>query len=236
MDDLRSKAYDYWALGHVHEFEIVSTDPYVVFPGNVQGRTIRETGAKGAVIVTVADNDVMAVQRIDLDVIRWARVEVDCGGVLDADVADLVRAELARLHGSNASGHPLVVRVTLAGETIDAGALYDRAASLRDDVRAIASSISADLFIEKVKVLVTAPVREAIPVGEDLGALIDEAAIDPALAGVLQANLEKFMLVASTMLGEPEDGELRLSATRGDWPALLSTVSTALRSRLMREG
>lgn len=236
VDDLRSKAYDYWALGHVHEFEIVSTDPYVVFPGNVQGRTIRETGAKGAVIVTVADNDVMAVQRIDLDVIRWARVEVDCGGVLDADVADLVRAELARLHGSNASGHPLVVRVTLAGETIDAGALYDRAASLRDDVRAIASSISADLFIEKVKVLVTAPVREAIPVGEDLGALIDEAAIDPALAGVLQANLEKFMLVASTMLGEPEDGELRLSATRGDWPALLSTVSTALRSRLMREG
>lgn len=30
VDDLRSKGYDYWALGHVHEFEIVSRDPYVV--------------------------------------------------------------------------------------------------------------------------------------------------------------------------------------------------------------
>lgn len=46
LEDLRSKHYDYWALGHVHEHEVVSEDPYVVFPGNTQGRTIREAGPK----------------------------------------------------------------------------------------------------------------------------------------------------------------------------------------------
>ena len=236
VDDLRSKGYDYWALGHVHEFEIVHTAPYVIFPGNVQGRTIRETGAKGAVIVTVADHEVTAVDRIELDVIRWARLEVDCSGALGDDVADLVRAALGRLHGANATGRPLVARVTLVGNTAAAGELYDRTASLRDDVRAIASSISSDLFVEKVRVLVTEPVRgDSAAIGEDLGALIDEAANDPGLAAALEADLAKFMLAASTTLGDPEEGELRLSATRGDWSSVLSTVSTALRSRLTRE-
>lgn len=235
LDDLRSKNYGYWALGHVHEFEIASTDPYVVFPGNLQGRTIRETGVKGAVIVTVVDHEVTAVDRVELDVIRWVRLEVDCRGALSDDVADLVRAELGRLHGANASGRPLVARVTLAGETSDAGAMHNRAASLRDDVRAIAAAISPDLLIEKVKVTVTEPARDEIVLGEDLSALIDEAAADPGLVKALGADLERFLLAASTTLGDPEEGELRLSADKGDWDAVLRTASVALRSRLTRE-
>ncbi len=234
VDDLRSKNYDYWALGHVHEFEIVSRDPYVVFPGNVQGRTIRETGAKGAVIVTVVDREVTTLDRVDLDVIRWVRLDIDCKGVLDEEVGDLVRSELGRLHGSNGSGRPLVTRVALVGETLAAGALHDRSASLRDDVRAIAGSISPDLFVEKVKVLVSEPIRAVLTMGEDLGALIDEAATDPELAAAIKADLEKFMLVAGTTLDEPEECELRLSAAQNDWPSVLATASTALRSRLTK--
>jgi DNA repair protein SbcD/Mre11 len=55
VDDLRRFGYDYWALGHIHAAEIVSRDPWIVFPGNLQGRSVRETGAKGAVRVTVED-------------------------------------------------------------------------------------------------------------------------------------------------------------------------------------
>ena len=58
LDDLRAKNYDYWALGHVHAHEVVARDPTIVFPGNLQGRSIRETGAKGAVLVDVADGQV----------------------------------------------------------------------------------------------------------------------------------------------------------------------------------
>jgi DNA repair protein SbcD/Mre11 len=234
VDDLLARGYNYWALGHVHEFEIVNRDPYMVFPGNVQGRTIRETGAKGAVIVTVVDREVTSLDRVDLDVIRWARLDVDCSAVLDADVGDLVRAALVRLHGSNGSGRPLVARVILTGATVAAGALHDRAASLRDEVRAIASSISPDVFVEKVKVLVSEPAREGVVLGEDLGLLIDEAATDPDLASAIRADLERFMLAAGTTLGEPEEGELRLSAAQDDWPTVLATVAAALRSRLTR--
>lgn len=235
LEDLRSRNYQYWALGHVHEFEIVSTEPYVVFPGNVQGRTIREAGPKGAVIVTVADHEVTDVDRIELDVIRWVRVEVDCAYANRDDVVDLIRAALVRLHGGNASGRPLVARVTLIGETAHAGALHDSSASLRDDVRAVATAISPDLFVEKVKVTVTAPVSRGVTLGDDLGALIEEAPADPDLLRALEGDLERFMLAASTILGEPEEGELRLSVASKDWTTVLRTSSAALSSRLTRE-
>lgn len=49
VDGLRSKDYAYWALGHVHQREeVVRGDPWIVFPGNLQGRHARETGGKGA--------------------------------------------------------------------------------------------------------------------------------------------------------------------------------------------
>ena len=236
FEELKSRGYDYWALGHVHEFEVVSTEPHVIFPGNVQGRTIRETGAKGAVLVAVDDGEVASVERIELDVIRWVRLDVNCAGARMDEVGDLLRSALVGLHGANASGRPLIARVTLCGETVEAGALHDSAATLRDDVRAIASSISPALFVEKVRVEVTEPARTGLVVGDDLGAMIDEAASDPDLIDALSRDLERFMLAANTSLGEPDEGELRLAAARGDWSGVLRTASTALRSRLTAEG
>ena len=60
--NLKSKGYDYWALGHVHKREIVDGIPWIVFPGNIQGRHIRETGAKGATLVTVEDGRITDVR------------------------------------------------------------------------------------------------------------------------------------------------------------------------------
>ena len=48
VEALRAKGYGYWALGHVHTREVLDDrDGPIVFPGNVQGRHIREAGAKG---------------------------------------------------------------------------------------------------------------------------------------------------------------------------------------------
>lgn len=152
------------------------------------------------------------------------------------EVGDLLRSALVELHGANASGRPLIARVTLRGEMVEAGTLHNRAAALRDDVRAIASSISPALFVEKVRVEVAEPARTGLVVGDDLGAMIDEAASDPDLIDALSRDLERFMLAASTSLGDPDEGELRLAAARGDWSGVLRTASTALRSRLTAEG
>lgn len=82
LDDLRARQYDYWALGHVHAAQLVSTGPHVVFPGNTQGRSIRETGEKGCYLVTVGDNlSISSCDFVPLDVFRWRLLEVKLSGI-----------------------------------------------------------------------------------------------------------------------------------------------------------
>ena len=105
--DLAARGYDYWALGHVHAFEIVSRDPWIVYPGNLQGRSIRECGERGAVIVEVADGVVSEVRRVVTDTARWAEVFVDA--TPHNDETDLLRAVEAELrpHAGMAEGGSL---------------------------------------------------------------------------------------------------------------------------------
>lgn len=93
VDGLRTKGYKYWALGHVHTREIVSEEPWIVFPGNIQGRHIREIGPKGCTLVTVENGEVEVLEHRDLDVLRWARCTVD---VSSSDTVDEIYA-LVRL-------------------------------------------------------------------------------------------------------------------------------------------
>ena len=57
LGDLIKKRFDYWALGHIHRRDILSTNPPVVYPGNTQGRHRKETGEKGCYHVTLTETD-----------------------------------------------------------------------------------------------------------------------------------------------------------------------------------
>ena len=233
VDDLKAKQYDYWALGHVHVHEIVNVSPHVVFPGNTQGRSIRETGPKGAVLVTVEDGQVAEVRHVALDVIRWAAVEVDCTGCPVAEVSDRIRSALLEGWRAHSADRPLVVRLTLSGQTADAGAFLDRANALRDAARAVAASIGPDLFIEKVRVRVAPPMTAEVGDGpDDLAALIESAASDPGLIELVRADLDPFLLAAEAALGPPDEVDLRRSAVEGDWPSVLQAAGLALGSRM----
>ena len=48
LEQLVSHGYDYWALGHVHGFAVLSEAPHIVYSGNLQGRDPRETGRQRA--------------------------------------------------------------------------------------------------------------------------------------------------------------------------------------------
>ena len=76
IDQLRNKGYDYWALGHIHTRNFIEDDPWVIYPGNIQGRHMRETGEKGCVLVSVKDSVIQKVESRTLDVMRWARCSV----------------------------------------------------------------------------------------------------------------------------------------------------------------
>ena len=50
-NELREKNYDYWALGHVHQFQQVSKQPLAYYPGSIQGLHKNETGEKGCLLI-----------------------------------------------------------------------------------------------------------------------------------------------------------------------------------------
>ncbi|MDO4912852.1 MAG: DNA repair exonuclease [Lactobacillus sp.] len=47
LENLKSLDYDYFALGHIHLRQVLSQKPWIVYPGNIQGRHIKELDAKG---------------------------------------------------------------------------------------------------------------------------------------------------------------------------------------------
>jgi DNA repair exonuclease SbcCD nuclease subunit len=117
VDDLQSKGYDYWALGHIHKRTEIATDPWIVYPGNLQARHINETGAKGATLITTGSGRIKKVEHVALDVLRWARTEIDVAGF--ETIEDLCNAFEPALQQAldQAEGRALATRVALTGKT-----------------------------------------------------------------------------------------------------------------------
>ncbi|MDB5351843.1 MAG: metallophosphoesterase [Planctomycetota bacterium] len=159
LDDLRSKTYDYWALGHIHTFEILATDPHIVFAGNLQGRHARETGAKGAVLVTVDGGRVKTLDHRPLDVMRWAVRRVDATGAkTEDDLLERAGERLLALAGEDGR-LPTAVRLEIHGPCAAHDRLAGRYESLVAGIRALAQDVGGGrLWIEKVAVR-TSPER-----------------------------------------------------------------------------
>jgi DNA repair exonuclease SbcCD nuclease subunit len=156
LPTLRSKGYDYWALGHVHTREILSQEPWVVFPGNLQGRHCRETGPKGAMVITVDEGAIETVEFRALDAVRWCLAEVDVGDAETAyDVVDLVRARLEE-ELTEAEGRPLAARLELTGRTKAHGELLDDAEGWINRLRSEANDVGP-VWVERLR-LRTEPV------------------------------------------------------------------------------
>lgn len=157
LSDLVDKGYDYWALGHVHEHKVLNDEPLIVFPGNLQGRHIRETGPRGALLVTVK-NGKPNIERLFVDTVRWHRIEIDAAESNSLpDIVLLARNRLETLLRESDEGLTLVSRVTVTGKTRAHGELFGLERQLRDEILAAANALSdGRLWIEKVK-LVTTP-------------------------------------------------------------------------------
>lgn len=175
LDDLATRGYDYWALGHVHDFEIVGTNPHVVFPGNLQGRSIRETGAKGAVLVDVEDRHVVELRRVIVDQARFSDVRVDLTGAFtEADVLNRMRGSFAGL-ADEADGRLIAVRVRLAGTTPMHTSLVAARAQIAENAQSALHHVYEDAWLEKCVIETREP--EAERPSDPLAALIDPATL-----------------------------------------------------------
>ncbi len=195
VEELRSHDYEYWALGHVHEREILSVDPWVVFPGNLQGRHINESGPKGATLVSVANGKVVDVTHHSFDTVRWARVAVALAQDADEDSAlTQVRAALATAL-EQAEGRLLAARITLSGACVAHETFVRDFGAVREKVRAEALGLAGSgvIWTEKVDIATTPLIEKATgqtgidAIGQLLRALesVDDGDIVDDVLGIL---------------------------------------------------
>jgi DNA repair protein SbcD/Mre11 len=157
---LREIGYDYWALGHVHAREVLCSDPPIVFPGNVQGRSIRERGPKGATVVTLEDRRVVSLEHRSLDVVRFCGCEVDVSDARNLDdILDAVGHRLRALLGDDDSDdRVLAVRIVLEGMPGIGALLSCSPERCLHWIRATALEVGdARLWIEQVRARAGAP-------------------------------------------------------------------------------
>jgi DNA repair exonuclease SbcCD nuclease subunit len=118
LEDLIKSEMDYWALGHVHTRRILSGHlPLVVYPGNTQGRNIRETGEKGCYLVKVRDDKELEMEFHATDVMRWTTYELSVHDLQTEQ--DLINALDHACVGisQKASDRPSIARITLSGRS-----------------------------------------------------------------------------------------------------------------------
>jgi len=228
IDELKLFGYDYWALGHVHSAEIVSRDPWVVYPGNLQGRSVREIGAKGAMRVTVDNGRVIDVKPLELDHARWAHLLVDVNGAeTEADIVARAINELEDVH-SRSGGRPLAVRITLTGPTDLHNQLVTRRELIQDDIRAAGFRIAEDCWIEQLKIKTSSPPRSSLEMSAsemlDVDNLLTDVVKDPEFGIIISE------LIATIKDRLPRDLRDELSAAD-----FLNSLSADARALLIGE-
>ncbi len=241
LDDLRARRYDYWALGHVHKRETLAADPPIVFPGNLQGRHVRESGPKGCMLVTVDDRHRARAEPVSLDVFRWEVCQLDPAAFETGyDLLDSVRQGLAEL-AAKADDRPLAVRVQVSGPSPAHRTLTAEPQRWTNEIRAVAQDLGGrEVWIEKVELRTTPPAENSLgnvmdgPVGE-LIQWIAELKSDPARLTSLGDELAEFR---DRLPMELKEGATSLGLERPERIAqLLDQVEQTLVHQLVsREG
>ena len=205
LTELQTKGYQYWALGHVHEHWVQRGNATIAFPGNLQGRHIRELGARGALLVTAEDGEITKVDRLEVDVLRWHSLEIDISPVVDMRSAvRLAGHAMERLLEATVADLPLAVRVEFKGRSAAHAELIVDEGQLRQEVIAQAVALDADrIWVEKVRVT-----SEALSTGSS--SPHDEA------QGAL-AELQSLALSAQ------DDAEF-VRSLQADWQSLLEKL------------
>lgn len=241
LPELVAKGYDYWALGHVHQGQMLNERPHVVFPGNLQGRHVREAGPKGACLVTVEAGEVVEVAALIFDVVRWAVLDVDVAAAgSTVDIVDLMRQALAQ-GVAGADGRLLSARIVLQGPTELHSQVVTDVEDLTAEARAAALGLGDEVaWVERV-VVRTKPVADAAALAAredtlgDLQRMLKEAVADEELLGQLKADIGELIGKLPHKLRDGCEDEVLGAAVAGDYAALIGQVTPYLNARLTAE-
>lgn len=225
LDDLSSTGLDYLALGHVHDRRILSgrgapREPWVVYPGNSQARSINETGPKGVYVVTVRDGVIEEPEFVACDSVRFSQRDVPIDD-LD-DIVDLVSRlrDVEQEILAEAGGRSEIVRVTLTGRGPLHAALQPRDAltEVLESIRSLGRTYTPFCWWERIidrtlPVLDLDEIRTRGDFASDLVHLTEEYRDDPdEQEGLFQHLIESapkaFRKELAQLLGSDQRREL----------------------------
>ncbi len=151
---------DYWALGHVHRRYLDDeANPRIAFSGCIQGRDIKEVGARGAYLVTLTEGEPNRVEFVPTASVAWQRLTIDVSEcATPSEIIQLVMRELFRVNG-NAQCEEMICRVTLAGAT----PLHETLArpDVIEGMREALNSSYPDFFVDALIDRTTLPLDKA---------------------------------------------------------------------------
>lgn len=242
MDDLVNKGYDYWALAHVHQGEVLHERPHVVFCGNLQGRHVRESGPKGACIVSVRDGIVDNVTTVRCSVVQWARLNVaaDKAHHLN-DLVDAIRNTISSAVAADDAGQLLACRIQITGRTVLHAQIPGAIEQLTAEARAAALGLGeAAAWIERIAIN-TQPVLDssravrADALG-DLQKIVEDAASDEQVTAQIESALGDLVRkLPHDLRAELESGTL-MDAANGDYKSVIERAGRDLLTQLEVEG
>lgn len=210
-NELINKGYSYWALGHVHTREEVHQKPYIIFPGNIQGRHIRETGAKGCYLVTFKDNHEAQLDFKPLDVFRWEAITVNLDDIQEESEFEGRLTETVESRNLPFNEIPHGIRIILKGNTNLHSWLICSQNRISENIQGIFDGISAgNLFLEQLKVETSneGPVLKNEALGEDALSILNQTI----------NNLKKNPKELETLLKETPLAKLNREIP-GEWKA-----------------
>lgn len=119
LQDLLSHNFDYWALGHVHNKQVINeSNPLIIYAGNIQGRHPREIGSRGCFLVQVDQEGLSTYDFIEVDAIRWFVKEISIEPMTtEQDLLTGVERTIEDIR-KEANGKPSICRIILTGRGV----------------------------------------------------------------------------------------------------------------------
>lgn len=241
LDELTAKGYDYGALGHVHQRTVLGEHPFIVFPGNLQGRHIRECGPKSASLVTVEDGEVADIAPLYADTVRWSVVHVDATGCERiTDVWERVRLAVEEAAAAS-DGRLAVLRLVIEGRTpVHHELLISQEVALAE-ARAFAAGLGEEVaWVERVVVSTMPPkghlanVAREDAIGE-LQAMLADASRDQELLQRLQADVGQLLNKLPHEIRSTTDDAVLKQAISDDYDSMIALLSDYLLARITED-
>ncbi len=195
-----SMRVDYWALGHVHARKELCTDPFVVYPGVLQGRNFAEQGEKGAFLVRGSQDGEVNLAFHPLDAARWYELDMDAAMISGpGQFMDKAWGKIEKIRQKSGS-KPLVLRICVTGRSEFSGQLgkEEVISDLLNELRDGLAYMDPPIWLDSIKNYSKRPIDlESRRKSRDLvGMLLRETETlkkDPGLVQLAQKELEPIL-------------------------------------------